>query len=681
LADIFISYAHDDRAQIEPLAKALEAEGYSVWWDLHMVGGSEYSRTIETQLNEAKAVIIAWSGRATESTWVKDEAQSARDQGKIIPISIDGAVPPMGFRQYHVIDFGGGPAGGLSEKSWDDLLRAVRYLIPREGVMPETHEPAQIAQAPMMKPLPMALAGAAALIALIALIAGNPFSGDDDGSRDENVAAVQPAAETPVAEPAPVAAAKTVAVLPFLAFSTNEDDRFFADGLTEEILNALTALPDVIVTSRTSSFQFRGEDIPSVPEIAKQLGVSYVVEGSVRRAGDQARVTVQLIRASDDTHLWSETYNRSLDDVFAIQEDIAENVAEFLDVVLDDHLRDRLRASGTRNVNAFIAYQRGYDFFEKHHFDAPDRLVEAEPYFEKAVALAPDLAQAYLLQSDYYTHQLANMLGVSNNFDRAAVEPYQQKLARLLAAAVDAASSPGQRSVARANQIIFADDWTGAGAVVNDVIDLTDCSEDNWAETLAIVSDRIKDIPTRFELLRRCNPLDNTVRVIMVETLIMNRRFQEAEERLVEVPSEYYPKPYLQAMLDTGLRRKSSEETINGLGDAVTKDFIRARQAAMLGDLETARPIVEKMMADDKATLRQKLSVAAVIGDRDLANSLAKAIDDRPLPGFNLTFAILNCLCGAPFDLEATPNYAARLSEAEFSWPPDIGLDFPLKDW
>ena len=115
----------------------------------------------------------------------------------------------------------------------------------------------------------------------------------------------------------------SVAVLPFVAMSNGPDDGYFADGLTEEILNSLAQLPELLVTARTSAFSFKGQDIP-IPEIASVLGVKHVVEGSVRRSGDQLRITAQLIRADDGFHLWSETYDRSSADSFGVQGEIAE---------------------------------------------------------------------------------------------------------------------------------------------------------------------------------------------------------------------------------------------------------------------------------------------------------------------------------------------------------------------
>jgi len=143
----------------------------------------------------------------------------------------------------------------------------------------------------------------------------------------------------------------SIAVLPFVAMSSGEDDGYFADGLTEEILNALAQLPELQVMARTSSFFFKGQNIP-VTEIAARLNVAHIVEGSVRRDSGRVRITTQLIRAADGFHLWSQSYDRTLDDVFAVQEDIAENIAEALGVLLDDDARRIMRSAGIRDVAA-----------------------------------------------------------------------------------------------------------------------------------------------------------------------------------------------------------------------------------------------------------------------------------------------------------------------------------------
>mgnify|MGYP001826646738 CR=1 FL=1 len=175
-------------------------------------------------------------------------------------------------------------------------------------------------------------------------------------------------------EPAPVAATsnprapkKSVAVLPFIAMSSGPDDEYFADGLTEEILNSLAQLPELLVTARTSAFAFKGDDLPPIPEIAEKLGVRHVVEGSVRRSGDRLRVTAQLIRASDGFHLWSNNYDSTSADTIKVQENIAEKIAVALDVALDEKKSAAMRDAGLRDAEAFTLYQKGLHLFEQAH--------------------------------------------------------------------------------------------------------------------------------------------------------------------------------------------------------------------------------------------------------------------------------------------------------------------------
>jgi TolB-like protein len=122
-------------------------------------------------------------------------------------------------------------------------------------------------------------------------------------------------------------------VLPFVSMSADKEQEYFSDGISEELLNLLAKIPELRVTARTSSFSFKGKDTP-IPEIAKQLHVAHVLEGSVRRSGDRVRITAQLIHAADGFHVWSETYDRRLDDIFAIQDEIAGDVVEQLKVTL-----------------------------------------------------------------------------------------------------------------------------------------------------------------------------------------------------------------------------------------------------------------------------------------------------------------------------------------------------------
>jgi len=200
---------------------------------------------------------------------------------------------------------------------------------------------------------------------------------------------------------------KSVAVLPFVAMSSGPDDEFFADGLTEEILNSLTRVPELLVTARTSAFHFKGKDDP-IPDIASALGVAHVVEGSVRRSGDRLRVTAQLIRAADGFHLWSETYDHDSKDVFGVQTDIAEKIASALDVVLDEDQLQKMRSVGLQNPEAYVAFQKGIKMFDDSHGaqGQTDMLLDANKWFETTMSLAPDFPDAYSYHADYFSHVL-----------------------------------------------------------------------------------------------------------------------------------------------------------------------------------------------------------------------------------------------------------------------------------
>jgi TolB-like protein len=171
-----------------------------------------------------------------------------------------------------------------------------------------------------------------------------------DVSRDAELVQTTTEAVTEQAiEPAKLGIpAKSVAVLPFVAISNGPDDEYFADGLTEEILNSLSHVPELLVTARTSAFAFKGQNVP-VPEIAARLGVAHVVEGSVRRDGEQVRITAQLVRAANGFHVWSDSYDRSSQDSFGVQAEIAEKVAAALDVVLDEEQLQRMRSVDLSN--------------------------------------------------------------------------------------------------------------------------------------------------------------------------------------------------------------------------------------------------------------------------------------------------------------------------------------------
>jgi TolB-like protein len=184
---------------------------------------------------------------------------------------------------------------------------------------------------------------------------------------------------------------KSIAVLPFADFSPGGEHGWFADGLTDEILNALARTSDLRVASRTSSFQYRDSE-GDLPRIATELGVAHVLEGSVRRAGDKLRVTAQLIRAADDMHLWSDTFDGSTDDSIEIQEQIALKIAQAMETAMDPEELERMLSAGTRSVEAWELYLRaGLD-----NYSLEMSMVEIVDLLERAVAIDPSFVDAHL---------------------------------------------------------------------------------------------------------------------------------------------------------------------------------------------------------------------------------------------------------------------------------------------
>ncbi len=184
---------------------------------------------------------------------------------------------------------------------------------------------------------------------------------------------------------------KSIAVLPFINMSADPEQEYFSDGISEELLNLLAQIPTLRVTARTSSFAFKGKDVP-IPEIARQLNVAHVLEGSVRKSGDRVRITAQLIEARSDTHMWSESYDRTLDDIFAVQDEIAAAIGDALKVRLALGGGESLSpvAISAASTSAYDAYLRGRELVSNR-----DDMKEAVRLLEHAVQLDDNFAPAH----------------------------------------------------------------------------------------------------------------------------------------------------------------------------------------------------------------------------------------------------------------------------------------------
>jgi TolB-like protein/Tfp pilus assembly protein PilF len=360
-AMIFISYARADRPRVAPLAAALSAQGYDVWWDAMIEGGAGFAKMIEAKLDAADAVIVVWSANSVASDWVRDEAAHARDHKKLVPVSIDGTEAPLGFRQYHSVDL----------TKWQgraDSAEMASIIAGVAGIGNATPMAAlTAAKTGLDRRKALMLGGGAVAVIGGGLVVFNPFR----SGRSAN----------------------SVAVLPFANLSGEKEQIYFSDGLSEEIRSALARNPALKVAAPTSANTFRDQKADA-KAIGSKLGVAFLLEGSVRRAGDIVRIAAELVDTKSGFSKWSQSFDRQLTDVFAVQSEIARIVAEALAVRV---AIAKSGVGGTTNVAAYDAFLKGRALFNSDGGEESDRAALAQ--FDAAIAADPKYADAYAARS------------------------------------------------------------------------------------------------------------------------------------------------------------------------------------------------------------------------------------------------------------------------------------------
>jgi TolB-like protein len=365
---LFLSYSRPDRAVAQRLADALHKAGHVVWWDALIEGGAKFASSIRAALDSAEVVIVLWSESAIDSDWVRDEAAQGRDRHRLVPLSIDGSQPPLGFRQYQVIDFArwNGHAGA---PEFAAMLRAI--------ALAAGHEAGPATPLPIARPGPRSSrrqllggVGAGTLVAGTgAVVAWRNF-----------------------AAPAP-AAARGIAVLPFKNLSGDPEQDYFAAGLTEEVRAALAANDAFQVVAATSS-NVAHEGADSATKMARNLGVAYLLDGSVQLSRDIVRIAASLTDGKTGFTRWSQSIDRKLNDIFAVQNAIARTVSAALQVRM---ATDRPAPGGTRNLGAYENFLRGRALYNQAKDEATDRAALA--HFDLAIAADDHFAMAYAARS------------------------------------------------------------------------------------------------------------------------------------------------------------------------------------------------------------------------------------------------------------------------------------------
>lgn len=370
-ATVFVSYSRTDQKRALPLIRALEGAGYQVWWDGLLEAGDTFLPTTEAALESAQAVVVLWSQAAVTSHWVRDEATRGRDRRCLVPLSLDGSEPPLGFRQFQVTDFSRWK-GKHAAPEFQKVLRTIESLAGRPPQVPLAPPPASRISRRM-----------AIGSALAVLTAGGALASWRLGLLG------------------PSAAANSVAVLPFRNLSGDPAQDYFSDGLSEELRATLSRNPQLAVMAETSSNTFR-EARQGAQKIAQTLGVAFILEGSVRRGGDAVRITAQLVDGKTGFEKWSQTFDRTLDRVLEVQSDIATIVADALAAsLLLGGKKPSERIGGTRNTQAFDAYLRGRALYKLAADEASDR--GALALYDKALALDPKFAAAQVGRSVAHT--------------------------------------------------------------------------------------------------------------------------------------------------------------------------------------------------------------------------------------------------------------------------------------
>jgi len=369
---------------------------------------------------------------------------------------------------------------------------------------------------------------------------------------------------------------KSIAVLPFVDMSSEKDQEYMSDGIAEELLNLLAKVPNLRVISRSSAFSFKGKNL-DIPEIARRLNVANILEGSVRKAGNQVRITAQLIDARSDTHLWSETYDRKLDDIFAIQDDISAAIVDSLMARMD---LDSVEHTATHGANeeAYTTY-----LLAQHQWNrrVKDGYIQAKALFQKAIEQDPNYAPPYaqlailwLLEADGY--------GAAEVTMKEAIPKANALIDKALALDPELDNAYAARGLA----MRFDENTSGAIDEFKKALEInpSNSSARNWLSMAYRSSLRSED---ELETLReghRRDPLATALATNLVKSLSRFGLYDEADQVLEEVKSlslSAYGFSKSEALMYRGQYARSVEAALRG-EEAETGSFVALYTAGYL---------------------------------------------------------------------------------------------------
>ncbi len=447
----------------------------------------------------------------------------------------------------------------------------------------------------------------------------NPTSDAAQTGPERIIASVQPARAS-------------VAVLPFINMSGDPANEYFSDGLAEELLNVLAKISSLKVAARTSSFHFKGQT-GDIADIARRLGVASILEGSVRQSRSRVRITAQLINAADGYHLWSETYDRELDDIFAVQDEIASSVAAALKVKLLSEEDTQLNAGGTSNTRAFQAYLLGSHYRMRGSSDEA-ALQKAVSAFNEAIELDPGYAQAYAGLAVTWDQLATNsFVGFKEGIDNATAAA-----SRAIALAPDLADA--HMSLGRV-LLHYRLDQLGARKAITTALRLNPGNAEVQIE-YARISSYFGDVEASVAAARKALELDPVslfAHHFLGHVLYFGRRYDEAIPIFRDVLNldPQYPRPrytlgmclYMKGEVAAALKEVENEPLswMRNSGSAIVLH--------RLGRTAEAQAYLERLVREDdeEYAIYQQGQIHAQWGNRDRALECLKRARDLNDPG------------------------------------------------
>jgi TolB-like protein/tetratricopeptide (TPR) repeat protein len=398
---LFISYASQDKRIADAMCAALERDGVACWIAPRNVRpGDFYADAIVNAINACPALVLVLSKNSVDSAHVLREVERASAKERpVIAFRIDTTPLPPGLEYFLSASQWIEAGSGTPEREFPKLVEALRGRISSTPTA-EVGRPIVTPAANRGRKRIVIVVAAVVAAALLVLLIDDLWLSNRATTGQAAIPAISgPSAILPAG---PAVSEKSIAVLPFTDMSEKKDQEYFADGMAEEVIDLLDNIPGITVIGRTSSFQFKDKN-DDLRTIGTRLNVAHVLEGSVRRSGDHVRVTAQLIDTRTGAHEWSETFDRNMDDVLKLQDQIAAGLARALEVTVG--AGDLPARTTIKDPEAYQFYLRGRHAIDRSDKDGDD---EAAADFQKALDLEPTFANAAAYLARTRADQAAN---------------------------------------------------------------------------------------------------------------------------------------------------------------------------------------------------------------------------------------------------------------------------------